>query len=210
MKTDIIIPHKHTGLNDQCLKLCIEMLRENSSRGTITNIIVDDSDRDPYEIWNQQSIISDADIVVFTNTDVLMGPMWDTIIKFVKPNSIVTGYLIECGAIPVHHLNIERHFGKTPASFMRTEFENFCIEHGKTVPEIKEERAWYMPCAMDRKWFVSTGGFDMKLGSFREHKPLDIYFWETCIKQHGFILLRAKSYAYHFQNLSNEKRVKRE
>ena len=206
MKTTIIIPHKHGKMNDQCLELNLIMLKENT---TIQyDVIIDDGPEDPYLIWNKQTAKIDSDVVIFTNTDVLFAPEWDIMVKYAVPNSIVTGYLVECNAIGVHRTNIPMNFGQKPETFRRKDFEEFAKKHAQLVPEIKEERGWYMPCALDRKWFVSTGGFDMSRGSFSV-EPLDIYFWEECLKNPDFKLFRAKSYAYHFQNLSNETRCQR-
>jgi len=203
----IIIPHLHTKMNDECLSINLQMLRDN----TISpyEVIVDDRDMDPYEIWNDQIFKAKTDIVVMSNTDVLMAPGWDSMVGYCAPNAIVTGYLVECGVILTHPVNISCNFGKSPSTFNRIEFEKFVSEKSQTVPHIKEERGWYMPCAVNRDWFVSTGGFDMSKGSFRKKIPLDIYFWDACIKIPGFKLFRANSFAYHFQNLSDESRVNR-
>lgn len=194
-------------MNDECLELNLKMLKENTK--TPYNAIIDDRDMDPYEIWNDLVAKVDTEIVVMSNTDVLMAPGWDCMVDYCESNTIVTGYLIECGAILPHHININANFGKTPAAFDRKGFESYSNEKSKNIPRIKEERGWYMPCALKSDWFLSKGGFNMSLGSFRGKIPLDIYFWEECLKDPKFKLLRANSFAYHFQNLSNEDRVDR-
>ena len=201
----VIIPHKHGKLNDECLALCLKMLKENTRNDY--DVLVDDRNMDPYQIWNETVPLAKGEVVVMSNTDVLMAPGWDEMVLHAAPNAIVTGYLVECGAIGVHQTNIEKDFGRTPAAFNRDAFEKFVAINSNDKPAIKEERGWYMPCAMNREWFRQTGGFDTGKGRFPA--PLDIYFWESCLKHPSFRLLRAKSYAYHFQNLSNETRVKR-
>jgi len=203
----IIIPHLHTKMNDECLEINLRMLKDNTK--IPYDVVVDDRDLDPYEIWNDQVAKAKTDVVVMSNSDVLMAPGWDSMINFCVSNSIVTGYLVECGAILASDVNFSCDFGKTPSTFRRDAFESFSLEKSKTVPAVKEERGWYMPCAVNRDWFVSTGGFDMSKGSFKGKIPLDIYFWDSCLRTPGFRLLRANSFAYHFQNLSDEKRVDR-
>jgi hypothetical protein len=183
------------------------MLKDNTK--IPYDVVVDDRDLDPYEIWNDQVSKAKTDVVVMSNSDVLVAPGWDSMINPCVSNSIVTGYLVECGAILASDVNFSCDFGKTPSTFRRDAFESFSLEKSKTVPVVKEERGWYMPCAVNRDWFVSTGGFDMSKGSFRGKIPLDIYFWDSCLRTPGFRLLRANSFAYHFQNLSDEKRVDR-
>jgi hypothetical protein len=90
--------------------------------------------------------------------------------------------------------NAARDFGKHPDTFDRIAFEAFVGKH--QAPSVKEERAWYMPCAMDRMWFLSTGGFPT-YPAFPE--PNDIKFWNRCRDEYGTKFIRVRSYSYHFQ-----------
>jgi len=196
----IIIPHKHTELNDLSLEINIRMLEENSVNKEYELIIADEA-LDPYTLWNVYAEKAKYDNLVFSNSDVLMAKDWDLhLIGSLCDNSIVTGYLVECGVIGVASQNIHANFGNGPKDFRREEFESFCQEHSKNVPDFKYERGWYMPCAIKKSLFIKEGMFDTSLGF---PNPNDIIFWEKCIAD-GVQLKRAKSYAYHFQNLSNK------
>jgi hypothetical protein len=193
----IIIPHKISRLNNEAMLLNIAMLNENTV-SPFELIIDTESPKCPYAIWNETARTARGEFLVFSNTDVLMAPDWDVYMLACKPNTIVTGYLVEPGNIGVAPVNVHKDFGRSPASFRRQEFEDYAL--GSSVPEIKEERAWYMPCCVDKEWFLSTGGFDTSKGSFPT--PLDIIFWDMCRDELGTKFLRADSWAYHFQNLS--------
>jgi hypothetical protein len=155
--------------------------------------------KDPYKIWNEVAQTARADILVFSNSDVLMAPNWDILfVEHMVENAIFTGYLVEPGNVGVAHQNIHKDFGRYPSTFRRQEFEDFALN--AKVPVVKEERGWYMPCAISKKWFLSTGGFDTTLGF---PNPNDILFWNKCISELGTRLYRCNSFAYHFQALSD-------
>jgi len=193
----IIIPHKRTPENDYCLELNLRMLLQNTCCSY--ELIIDtEAPKDPYKIWNEASRSARADILVFTNSDVLMAPEWDLrFVEHVDYNTILTGYLVEPGNIGVADVNIHRDFGKHPGDFRRTDFEDFAAKH--QVPDYIFQRGWYMPCAMRKDFFLNAGGFDTTLGF---PNPNDIIFWEHCIKDYNTTLARVRSFAYHFQNLS--------
>jgi hypothetical protein len=175
------------------------MLSENTTY-SYELIIDNEVPKDPYKIWNERSKEAQADILVFTNSDVLMAPVWDLhFIRYMIDNAIFTGYLVEPGNVGVASENIHKDFGKTPETFNRRAFEEFTLRN--YVMDIQEQRGWYMPCAFRRDWFLGTGGFDTERGEFP--LPLDIWFWEKCIKELGTRLYRVKSFAYHFQALSH-------
>lgn len=196
----IIIPHKSTFQNDRALSLNLDMLVKNTRDNNFEIIIDTTYPKDPYKIWNEASRNARANVLVFSNSDVLMGPDWDDgLVDYAQPNSIVTGYLIEPGNVGVAVENIQCDFGRTPDSFDRVGFEGFARQLYRQKPVCAEQRGWYMPCAVDRDWFLSTGGFDTTLGF---PNPNDILFWERCIHELGTKLLRTNSIAYHFQALS--------
>ena len=194
----IIIPHKPMPENNDALSINICMLIENSCSSL--EIIVDtESPKDPYIIYNEAAKVARSDILVFTNSDVLMAPDWDRpFIDHMQDNAILTGYLVEPGNVGVASENIQVDFGKTPYIFDRTLFETFAVMSRQ--PPVKEERGWYMPCAFRRDWFLSTGGFDT---SIPFPHPSDIVFWNKCVKELGTKLLRVNSFAYHFQALTH-------
>lgn len=195
----IIIPHRRRPSNDKALMLALQSVLDNSVYDH--EIIVDLTyPKDPYRIWNETALNVQTPAIVFSNSDVVFAPEWDKhMIEQTLPNRIVTGYIVEPGNIGVAGVNITRDFGKHPDNFQRAEFEKFAKKHGAQKPAWKKERGWYMPCAMNRIWFLGTGGFPMEK-PFPE--PNDIAFWERCKKEYGTDFIRVNSYSYHFQNQS--------
>jgi hypothetical protein len=193
----VIIPHKIMPENDKALLLNINALMQNSC--SVLEIIIDTTLGDPYVIYNESAKIARSNIIVFTNSDVIMAPDWDRpFIDHMQDNAILTGYLVEPGNVGVALENIDKDFGKTPDTFDRNAFESFAM--GSDKPAIKEQRGWYMPCAFKRDWFIGTGGFDT---SVPFPHPSDIAFWNKCVRELGTKLLRVNSFAYHFQALSH-------
>lgn len=200
VELSIVIPHMRKEANNMSLSINIDMLMRNTYH-PFELIIDTESPKDPYKIWNEVSTQARGKILVFTNSDVIFAKDWDVfMVKYMQDNAILTGYLIEPGNIGVASENIHRDFGKTPYTFRYNEFQSFCDMHAASVPECREERGWYMPCAFLKDWFVWTKGFDTEL-SFPN--PNDILFWNKMTMNYGTKLLRVRSYAYHFQNLSS-------
>jgi len=197
----IIIPHKRMPENDRALKLNIDMILGNT-KNDFELLIDTESPKDPYHVYNKLAFKARADILVFCNSDTLMAPGWDIpFITHMQDNAILTGYLVEAGNVGVASVNIPGDYGKTPEIFNRSGFENFAIAISNRVPSVIEQRAWYMPCAMRRDWFISTGGFDLSHGGFPA--PVDIEFWNHCRDTYGTTFLRVNSVAYHFQALTH-------
>lgn len=195
----IIIPHKPRPSNDRALQLAITSIIKNTNC-TYELIIDPVVPGDPYVIWNDVSKHARGETLVFSNSDVMFAEWWDVLmLKHCAPNTIVTGYIIEPGNIGVAPVNISRDFGKHPDNFDQVSFQKYVDKVSQKVEDVKEERGWYMPCAMNRDWFLSTGGFNVEK-SFPN--PNDIEFWERCKERYGTKFLRVKSYSYHFQNQS--------
>ena len=196
----IIIPHKRTSMNNISMVMNFDMLLHNTVN-SFELIIDTESPKDPYRIWNESAVAARGDILVFTNSDVLMAPGWDEMfVKHMQDNAILVGYLIEHGTtIGVARENVYRSFGKDPIEFNCLKFENWVSTHRNNVPECKEGRGWYMPCAFRRDWFLRTGGFDTTLGF---PNPNDSMFFDKCRDTLGTKFYRIRSFAYHFQSLS--------
>lgn len=193
----ILIPHKSTAINDIALELNIRTLKENTKNQNYDLQIMREK-REPYSLWNEYAQKAKFEHIVFSNSDVIMAPNWDVNFqRWVNNNNIITGYLVEPGAIGVASQNIHKNFGKHPGTFRRHEFEEFCAQHD--APEFKEERGWYMPCIMTKTMFLKMGMFPTDQAF---PHPNDILFWNHCTKN-GIGLGRARSFAYHFQYLSD-------
>lgn len=193
----VLIPHYSTPNCDAALGLCIQMLRENTtSKGY--ELIVVHGFSDPYVFWNVYSDRAQHETLVFFNNDMLPAPGWDEfMLKHVTDNALVMGYLVEPGVIPPADQNLREDFGRTPATFRRTEFENFCKQ--QDVPEVASEMGWYMPVMLTRSFFSRMGKYPTAAPF---PNPNDIAFWNHCVAN-GADLVRVRSFAYHFQGMSN-------
>lgn len=193
----ILIPHKHDKENDKALKIALECLIDNTDHDY--EILIDSTTPgEPYTIINQMAARAAGPWLVFMNSDVFMGPHWDTPMLAAADNdTIVTGVLVEAGAIGVAQQNIRANFGMTPDFFHRQAFEQFCAQANWTI----EGDGWYFPCLINRGRFIEMGMFDTTKGAF-PFVPLDILFWEAW-RAAGKRVQRVASYAYHLQNYSN-------
>jgi hypothetical protein len=192
----ILIPHRPRPSNDKALKLALDSIQRFTDLSY--ELIIDTTvPRNPYAIWNEMVHQARGRTLIFTNSDVIFAPGWDEMAVNCPPNTIVTGYIVEPGNIGVAPVNISRDFGKHPDNFREADFHSFVGKH--KAPDLKEERGWYMPCAMDKLWFRSTEMFPT-VHPFPH--PSDIDFWEYCKNDLGTKFMRARSYSYHFQNQS--------
>lgn len=192
----ILIPHKHEPENDKALKIAVECLIDNTDHDY--EILIDSTTPgDPYTVINQMAARAAGPWLVFMNSDVFMGPHWDTPMLAAAANdTIVTGVLVESGAIGVAQQNIRANFGMTPDFFHRQAFEQFCLQANYPL----DGEGWYFPCLINRGRFIQMGMFDTSEGGFP--LPLDIRFWEKW-KAAGNRVQRVASYSYHLQNYSN-------
>lgn len=193
----ILIPHKHDRENDKALKIALECIIDNTDHDY--EILIDaTTPGEPYTLINRMAQQASAPWLVFSNSDVFFGPHWDTpMLQAADNDMIVTGILVEAGAIGVADQNIRANFGMTPDFFHRQAFEQFCAV--ANYPLIGD--GWYFPCLINRARFLDMGGFDTTKGAF-PFVPLDILFWEKW-RAAGNRVRRVQSYAYHLQNYSN-------
>lgn len=230
----IIFPHLKTPQNDECLTICLDYIKKNTKHPYELIICLDDPSKprwDPYKSWNEVIPLAKSDNIIFSNTDVIFTKNWDVpFVNNFNENTIITQYLIECGAIGVHMNNIQKDFGKTPTTFNYNALQNFantnpnapCTKHlreekrarhngiydykcpcRRLTPEVSEELGWYMPSYMHRKLFIRAGMFKTDVPFM--YRPNDAILFEDCQKL-GAKIIRVKSYAYHFQNLSHKVR----
>lgn len=192
----ILIPHKHEKENDKALKIALECIIDNTDHDY--EIIVDSTTPgEPYTLINRMAMQAASEWLVFSNSDVFFGPHWDSpLLEAAQPDTIVTGVLVEPGAIGVAAQNIKANFGMQPDFFHRQAFEQFVLQSNWRV----EGDGWYFPCLINRARFIGMGCFDTSRGGFP--LPLDIQFWEKW-KAEGNRVQRVGSYAYHLQNYSN-------
>lgn len=194
----ILIPHKSTPLNDQALELMLRMIRENTQEAD-REVIVVENHGDPYRFWNRYAEAAKHDALLFTCSDMPPAFGWDVLMKrHLDDNSIVTGHLVEPGVIGVAQENIQVDFGRTPGAFRREEFQRY-VERRQDIPEVRDGRGWYMPVLWTKALFLGMGKYPQERPF---PAPNDIDFFNRCVER-GAQLKQVRSFAYHFQNLSN-------
>ena len=133
----ILIPHKPGPSNDKALRLALDSIIRftNFSYEIILNMVVPG---DPYVFWNQAAWQAKGGTLIFSNSDVIFAPGWDSLAEHASPNTIVTGYMVEPGNIGVAPVNIKGDHGKHPDQYDEGGFHSQ-IERQK-ADDSKEER----------------------------------------------------------------------
>lgn len=198
----ILIAHKHEATNDEALKIALDMIVSNTVHDY--ELLVDTTTpTGVYGAYNRLAERASAPYVVFTNSDVFLAPGWDAaMLEEATPSVIVTGVIVECGAIPVAAANVEKNFGMTPQTFRRQAFEQWVAEE----QPLPEGEGWYFPSMHYRRWFLEQGGFDVSRGEFPE-VWLDKFYWDYW-RACGFGIRHVRSYSYHLQCYSDIERTR--
>lgn len=194
----ILLPHLREPNNDAALKICLDCIVSNTSVNYELIIESVAERRDIYRVLNKMAERASTKWIVFHNSDVFVAPGWaEPLLAAADETKIITGVIVECGAIGVNVLNHHRNFGMTPETFRRGEFERWV----KETPEIPDGDGWYFPSLHNRHSFLDMGGFDTHLGTFPD--PLDIDYWNRW-REAGYGVRRVPSFCYHLQFWSSE------
>lgn len=194
----IILPHLRSAANDEALRIALDCIVANTALDYELLIESVAEPRDIYPVCNRMAQQATADWLVFGNSDVFMAPGWaEPMYEARAENAIVTGVIVECGAIGVSTQNIHRNFGMTPQTYQRAAFEQWVRE----TPFVPDGEGWYFPSLHPRRAFLETGGFDTTRGSFPKD-TLDIFYWQRW-RDSGRVVRRVPSFSYHLQNYSN-------
>lgn len=202
----ILLPHLRNPSNDQALKIALDTLIAHTALNFELMLESVSERRDIYRVLNDMAARAATDWLIPWNSDVFCSPGWAEPLWAARDvNTIVSPVMVECGAIPVNDLNLERHFGTTPQTFQRAEFEAFVQAGGGWRDDWRDgDRSWYFPSLIERDRFLSLGGFDTTRGFFPLH-PLDIYFWDTW-EAAGGRFKRVHAFIYHLQCYSDTER----
>ena len=202
----IIIPHKNTPQNNESLELAKRSIQENTSCKYELMVITDPPGcpgQDPYNLWNVHVPKAKFDHIVFSNSDVVFGPYWDSYFcKYLGDNRILTQFLVEPGVIGVSLNNIKQDWGTKPSNFQYNVFCNWVRQVMPQVPEIEEKMGHHMPSVVYKDFFLRMGGFQCVMPFPHGN---DQTFFATCI-HNGAKIYKVRSFAYHFQQLSRTPR----
>ena len=189
----IVLPYLS---NSKCVKLCKDLLKSNTTNEYELIEIVDNTD--VYEAYNYGALQAKYDTIVLINDDMFVSPGWDELfVKYTRPNTVITCYVIESGRIPVAKECIEYNAGNSIEKFDYEDFINF--KNTLTYPEVRNDRGWFMPIAFHKSTFVEYP---------KENKypyPNDIDLVKKILVDLGYEFLQVASYVYHLQNYSSVK-----
>ena len=198
-KLSVLLPNLRTSLNNEALKVCLECLVDNTSVDFELIVEAVSTRRDIYRVCNEMAERAISDWIVFHNSDVFMAPGWaEPMLAAAGKDTIVTGVIVECGAIGVAPVNVGRNFGMLPNTFQRESFERFVVEHAP----FPDGEGWYFPSLHPRETFLEMGGFDLSRGHFPKD-PLDIIYWNLW-RASGRVVKHVRSYSYHLQHYCSE------
>lgn len=201
----ILLPHLRNPSNDEALRVCLDCLIANTTLDYHLDMEAVEQRRDIYAVINRMARRAPTDWIIPLNTDVFVSPNWiDSLWDARQSNTIVSPVMVECGAIPVNDLNLERNFGRTPSAFDRAGFEAWVAEGGGWRDDWRDgDQAWFFPSLIEREAFLALGGFDLTKGVFPA--PLDIDFWNRW-EAGGGRFKRVHSFVYHLQVFSDPTR----
>ena len=194
----IVMPHAINDENDRVLSLNKKMIKENT-KGQYEILYIGNMGRPDlvYKGWNMLVDIAKYDLILWSNSDLLLAPNWDVNIhQLSEIYDWISLRVVECGAIESSPTMISKDFGWTASSFDRKSFEQFVVLDTVNRPIHEDGWVWYCPSVLKKDKFKKLGGFDENpIFPF----PQDVSFkrkaendnWKFCISNH--------SYAYHLQ-----------
>lgn len=192
----ILIPHLREPKNDQALAIALDCIASNTDVDYELIVEACAEKGGVYDLINHMAERAKSEWLVFSNSDVFFAPGWASAMWDARQrDTIVTGILVECGAIGVNDQNIHRDFGMTPETFRRREFEYFAAG----CPLIDGD-GWYFPSLHNTEAFLDMGGFDTSQGDYPV--PLDIFHWRRW-REEGGKVRRVRSLAFHLQRWSD-------
>lgn len=206
----ILLPHLRNPSNDAALRVCLDCLITNTGINFELMLESVAERRDIYGVLNHMAARCNTDWILPLNTDVFVAPGWiEPLYEARDADTIVSPVMVECGAIPVNDLNLERNFGRRPETFRRAEFETWVADGGGWRDDWRDgDAAWYFPSLLARDGFVNAmHGFDTDLGGFPA--PLDVDYWARWTARGGKFK-RVQSFVYHLQAYNETERGVRE
>ena len=171
-----------------------KFLFENTTNKFELIEIVDKND--VYAAFNEGVKKASNENVICICDDMFVSKGWDELyLKYADGNTILTGYLIEPGVVPVSNRNIEYNCGTTPLEFNYEKFKNFI--NSIELPEIEyNKKGWYMPIMFYKSKYIDYPN---------ENKfpyPNDVELIDKILPNRGFTFAKIRSYVYHLQCFS--------
>lgn len=196
----VILPHLNNPGNNDALSICLDCLTRNTVN-EFALILDTDTSQSLYATVNRMVKQTYTDCCVYLASDTFVAPGWDApMLEAWNRTTIVTGVLVEPGAIGIHANNVYKEFGRKPETFRRADFEKWA----ELVAPFADNEGWPCPYMVSKEQFLLMGGFRTDLqGDMHGFTPADMVFWNDW-KASGRKIQRVRSYAYHLQRYSQE------
>lgn len=193
----LILPHKRNPGNDAALAICLDMLAEHTVNDYI--LLMDAAtDRPLYPRVNRLFELAPTELCIYWASDMFPGPGWDVaLLEAWDCEAIVCPTVCEPGAIAMWAGNHPLDLGRTPETFDRQAFEQWCLDGG----HFPQGKPWFAPYLISKQGFWEMGGLgEDYLGEFTK-SDVDLFDrWE----QAGRRIVRARgSWVYHLQRYSD-------
>ena len=195
----IVVPY----LSDsRCISLFKDLIKKNTvSKYELIEII---DETDVYMAFNNGVKEANGETVILINDDMFVSKEWDVpYIKYAKGKTLVTGYLVEPGVISVSNRNIQKDFGKIPEQYEEKEFQDWVDKVKLTTPEVIFGKGWYMPMAMEKKYFIEYPN------EIKYPYPNDVELIDKILPSMGYSFLKVNSFCYHLQAFTCHKNLDR-
>jgi len=181
------------GEPNRCVSLCRELLHKAA---TMPFEIIEAVDYpDFYTAINESVPKTNSDIFIPFNDDMFPEPGWDQVlVKYCKPKTIVTTFVVESGRLPVHSSLPEFDAGKTPEEFNYDLFVNFVNEYKvkNNIPEIEYKLGSGCPAAYHKDSWIPYGVYPCA----------DLDYFYNVLPAAGFDIVKANSFIYHLQSFT--------
>lgn len=192
-KFSIILPYLS---NSRCVDTCKKLLYYNTVNEYELIEIIDNTD--VYKAFNDGVHSANNDIVILLNDDMFVSYGWDEhFLQYCKPNTVVTGYVVEPGRLPVSDKNIKYDCGTSPETFDYIKFNSFTEKQKKLHPTVTADLGWYMPVAFYKPTFIEYPNH------IRFPHPNDIELFHNILPKLNYNFIKVNSFIYHLQNYSN-------
>jgi len=156
-----------------------------------------------YRAWNFGGVNGDGDVIIFINSDFGYSYGWiDRLLSHYHSNQIPCSRLVESGKLLSGQWGISKNFGRNPSEFINNELEFNNFAKKIEISGGAELGGLYMPCAIDKKIFIDSGGYPE--GNILNDDGTiisgDKYYFDYLNKKYGLKQVTAMdSVVYHIQ-----------
>jgi hypothetical protein len=181
----------------KCIDTFKKYLEKNTNSEYELIEIVDKND--VYAAFNEGVHKASNENVICICDDMFVSKGWDEMyIKYADGNTILTGYLIKPGFVPVSNKNIEFDCGTSPENFDYDKFSDYVSKQSTNIPDIAYGQVgWYMPIMFYKSKFIEYPNL------IKFPYPNDVTLIDTILPNAGFKFAKIKSFVYHLQCFSN-------